>query len=136
MSSEIWQYTGWGTILYLAALTTVDTQLYEASMIDGANRWKQTWHVTLPAIRPTMMVVLILNVGQFMQVGFQKILLIYNVDDLPHRGRHLHVPVPRRHPDRQLQLRRDGRVVRVRHRLALVLGINALSRRLVGSGLW
>jgi len=76
--SEAWQTVGWGTILYLAALTTIDDQLYEAARIDGANRWKQTWHVTLPGIRPTMMVLLILNIGQFMAVGFEKIFLLYN----------------------------------------------------------
>ena len=54
VSSEVWQTVGWGTILYLAALTTIDDQLYEAARIDGANRWQQTWHVTLPGIRPTM----------------------------------------------------------------------------------
>ena len=78
VSSEAWQTIGWGTILYLAALTTVDEQLYEAARIDGANRWQQTWHVTLPGIRPTMMTLLILNTGTFMAVGFEKILLLYN----------------------------------------------------------
>jgi putative aldouronate transport system permease protein len=78
VSSEVWQYAGWGTILYLAALTTIDKQLYEQAMIDGANRWQQTWHITLPGIRPMMVVVLILNIGTFMSVGFEKILLIYN----------------------------------------------------------
>jgi putative aldouronate transport system permease protein len=78
VSSEVWQTVGWGTILYLAALTTVDQQLYEAARIDGANRWKQTWHVTLPGIRPTMITLLILNIGTFMAVGFEKIILIYN----------------------------------------------------------
>jgi putative aldouronate transport system permease protein len=78
VSSEIWQYAGWGTILFLAALTTIDKQLYEAAMIDGASRWRQTWHITLPGIRPMMVVVLILNIGTFMSVGFEKILLIYN----------------------------------------------------------
>jgi putative aldouronate transport system permease protein len=78
VSSEIWQYAGWGSILYLAALTTIDTQLYEAARIDGASRWRQTWHITLPGLRPTMIVVLILNIGTFMAVGFEKILLIYN----------------------------------------------------------
>ena len=76
--SEAWQTVGWGTILYLAALTTIDEGLYEAARIDGANRLQQTWHVTLPGIRPTMMVLLILNIGQFMAVGFEKILLLYN----------------------------------------------------------
>ncbi|SEE25600.1 ABC transporter permease [Ruania alba] len=78
VGSEIWQTVGWGTILYLAALTTIDDQLYEAARIDGANRWRQTWHITLTGIRPTMMVLLILNIGQFMAVGFEKILLLYN----------------------------------------------------------
>jgi len=78
VSSEVWQTVGWGTILYLAALTTVDDQLYEAARIDGANRWQQTWHITLPGIRPTMMVLLILNIGSFMAVGFEKVLLLQN----------------------------------------------------------
>lgn len=78
VSSEVWQTVGWGTILYLAALTTIDPDLYEAARIDGANRWRQTWHVTLPGIRPTMVTLLILNIGTFMAVGFEKILLLYN----------------------------------------------------------
>jgi len=78
VSSEAWQTVGWGTILYLAALTTIDEDLYEAARIDGANRWRQTWHVTLPGIRPTMVTLLILNIGMFMAVGFEKILLLYN----------------------------------------------------------
>ncbi|MBF8189424.1 sugar ABC transporter permease [Nonomuraea sp. K274] len=78
VSSEMWQTVGWGTILYLAALTTIDDQLYEAARIDGANRWKQIWHVTLPGIRPTAVTLLILNIGTFMAVGFEKVLLLYN----------------------------------------------------------
>jgi putative aldouronate transport system permease protein len=78
ISSEVWQTVGWGTILYLAALTAIDDNLYEAARIDGANRWQQTWHVTLPGIRPTMVTLLILNIGTFMAVGFEKILLLYN----------------------------------------------------------
>ena len=78
VSSEVWQTAGWGTILYLAALTTIDGQLYEQARIDGANRWQQTWHVTLPGIRPTMVTLLILNIGTFMAVGFEKILLLEN----------------------------------------------------------
>ncbi|TDD13837.1 ABC transporter permease [Nonomuraea diastatica] len=78
ISSEIWQTVGWGTILYLAALTTIDEQLYEAARIDGAGRWRQIWHVTLPGIRPTAVTLLILNIGTFMAVGFEKVLLLYN----------------------------------------------------------
>ncbi|MFC0674671.1 ABC transporter permease [Brachybacterium hainanense] len=76
--SEAWQTVGWGTILYLAALTAVDDSLYEAARIDGANRLQQTWHVTLPGIRPTMVTLLILNIGSFLNVGFEKVLLLYN----------------------------------------------------------
>jgi putative aldouronate transport system permease protein len=78
VSSEMWQTVGWGTILYLAALTTIDDQLYEAARIDGAGRWRQIWHVTLPGIRPTAITLLILNIGTFMAVGFEKVLLLYN----------------------------------------------------------
>jgi len=76
--SQVWQTTGWGTILYLAALTNVDEQLYEASAIDGAGRWRQTLHVTLPGIRPTIVVLLVLNIGSFLNVGWEKIQLLLN----------------------------------------------------------
>ena len=78
VASEAWQTVGWGTILYLAALTAVDDALYEAARIDGANRWQQTWHITIPGIRPTMVTLLILNIGNFLNVGFEKVLLLYN----------------------------------------------------------
>jgi len=78
ITSEIWQGMGWGAILYLAALTTIDQSLYEAAKIDGANRWKQTLHITIPGILPTIVTLLILNIGSFMAVGFEKVLLLYN----------------------------------------------------------
>lgn len=76
--SGIWQETGWGAILYLAALTNINPELYEAAELDGAGRWKQTLHVTLPGILPTIMILLILNVGSVLNVGFEKVLLLYN----------------------------------------------------------
>lgn len=78
VSSEMWQGMGWGAILYLAALTGIDQQLYEAAKIDGANRWKQTMHITIPGILPTIVTLLILNIGNMLSVGFEKILLLYN----------------------------------------------------------
>lgn len=78
ITSEIWQGLGWGAILYLAALTGINDELYEAAKVDGANRWKQTIHITIPGITPTIMTLLILNIGNIMVVGFEKILLIYN----------------------------------------------------------
>ena len=78
VASEAWQTVGWGTILYLAALTTIDDSLYEAAEIDGAGRLRQTWHITLPGIRPTMVTLLILSIGNFLNVGFEKVLLLQN----------------------------------------------------------
>jgi putative aldouronate transport system permease protein len=136
ISSEVWQTVGWGTILYLAALTTVDDNLYEAARIDGANRWKQTWHITLPGIRPTMVTLLILNIGTFMAVGFEKILLLYN---------------PLLYPTADVistYLYRIGilsssfsyataiGLFEAIIGLTLVLSANAISRRAVGTSLW
>lgn len=76
--STIWQSTGWNSIIYLAALSSIDTELYEAARIDGANRWKQTLHVTLPGISSTIILLLILAVGNMMNVGYEKVILLYN----------------------------------------------------------
>lgn len=76
--SEIWQTVGWGSIVYLAALTGIDMELYEAAEIDGAGRWKQTLHITLPSIAPTIVVMLILRMGSVLGVGYEKIILLYN----------------------------------------------------------
>ena len=78
IGSEIWQTAGWGSIIYIAALSGVDVQLYEAARIDGAGRWKQAVHITLPCIVPTIMIMLILRIGNMMTVGYQKIILLYN----------------------------------------------------------
>jgi putative aldouronate transport system permease protein len=78
VGSGIWQGVGWGSIIYLAALAGIDQQQYEAACIDGAGRWKQLIHITLPGIAPTIVILLILNIGQMMNVGFEKVLLLYN----------------------------------------------------------
>ncbi|WP_051585809.1 ABC transporter permease [Caldanaerobius polysaccharolyticus] len=78
VGSGIWQGVGWGSIIYLAALSNIDPQLYEAAKIDGAGRWKQMIHVTLPGILPTIVIMLILRFGAIMSADFQKIILIYN----------------------------------------------------------
>jgi putative aldouronate transport system permease protein len=78
ISSGVWQGIGWGSIIYLAALTGIDPQLYEAATIDGAGRLKQLWHITLPGIAPTIVILLILRIGSMMSVGFEKIILLYN----------------------------------------------------------
>ena len=81
--SGIWQEIGWGSIVYLAALAGVDEQLYEAALIDGANRWKQTIHITIPSILPTIVIMLILKLGTILNVGFEKIILLYNSSTMP-----------------------------------------------------
>ncbi|WP_284644832.1 ABC transporter permease [Paenibacillus silviterrae] len=78
IGSGIWQGIGWGSIIYLAALTSIDTQLYDAATVDGAGRWKQMLHVTIPGIMPTIVILLILQIGGMMNVGFEKIILLYN----------------------------------------------------------
>lgn len=76
--SSIWQEIGWGSIIYLAALSGVDGQLYEAAMIDGAGKWKQLINVTLPSITPTIIIMLILKMGAMMSIGYEKTILLYN----------------------------------------------------------
>lgn len=78
IGSGIWQGLGFGTILYIAALSGVDQQLYEAAKIDGAGYMKQMWHVTLPGIRPTIMITLIMQVGMLMAASSEKTILMYN----------------------------------------------------------
>ena len=81
--SEVWQHCGWNSIIYLAALASVDTQLYEAAKIDGANRPQIIRHVDLPALIPTMVVLFILNMGGVLNAGFEKIFLMQNTLNLP-----------------------------------------------------
>ncbi len=78
IASDIWQTVGWSSILYLAALSGVDRNLYEAAQLDGANKWQQVWSITVPGITPTIMIQLILQIGSLMSVGYEKTLLIYN----------------------------------------------------------
>lgn len=76
--SGIWQSAGWNSIIFIAALAAVDGQLYDASKVDGANRWQQVWHVELPAILPTIIILLIMNMGGILSVGFEKTFLMQN----------------------------------------------------------
>lgn len=78
VASGIWQGVGFGSIIYLAALGAVDPQLLDAAAIDGCTRFGRVWHVTLPAIIPTILILLILRLGSIMGVGFEKIILLYN----------------------------------------------------------
>lgn len=76
--SGVWQGFGYGSIIYIAALSSIDQQLYEAAVMDGANRWKQTLHITLPGLAPTITILLIMRMGSLLSVGSDKILLLYS----------------------------------------------------------
>lgn len=76
--SEIWQKIGWESIIYIAALMSIDQEQYEAARMDGAGRWKQILHITLPGILPTITILFILRMGNMLNVGFEKIILLYN----------------------------------------------------------
>lgn len=75
---SIWKDAGWGTIIFLAAIAGVNTELYESAVMDGAGRFRQIWHVTLPAIRPTIVILLILRLGNITDVNFEQVLLMMN----------------------------------------------------------
>lgn len=76
--TDVWQYVGWGSIIYLAALTGIDPTLYESAEIDGAGRLAKMRYISIPGILPTVMVVLLLSLGNMLSVGFEKVYLLYN----------------------------------------------------------
>jgi putative aldouronate transport system permease protein len=75
---NIWKGVGFGSIIYLASLASIDQELYEAATVDGANRWRQTWHITLPGIAPTIIIMFLLRIGHLLEVGYESIILMYN----------------------------------------------------------
>ncbi len=76
--SDIWQNIGWNSIVYLSALTAIDQELYEAAKVDGANKWRQLINITIPCLIPTIIIMFILKVGKMFDVGYEKIMLLYN----------------------------------------------------------
>ncbi|TBL71406.1 ABC transporter permease [Paenibacillus thalictri] len=78
VASDIWKEIGWGAIIYLAALAGIDQQLYEAAVVDGANKWRQIWHITLPSLTSTIIILLVLRLGHVLDVGFEQIFVLYN----------------------------------------------------------
>ena len=76
--SDIWQQVGWSSIIYIAAIASIDAELYEAATVDGAGRFRQIWNITLPSIAPTIIILLIMKIGSMLTVGYEKIILLYN----------------------------------------------------------
>jgi putative aldouronate transport system permease protein len=81
--TDSWQFTGWTAIIYLAAITNINSDLFEAAEIDGANRLQKIWYVTIPSILPTIMVMLIMSTGRMLTLGFEKVLLLYTPANSP-----------------------------------------------------
>ena len=71
----VWKDAGWGTIIFLAALAAINQNLYEAAAVDGASRWRRLWHITLPGLRPVIVLLLILRLGDALNVGFEQFFL-------------------------------------------------------------
>ncbi len=78
VSSSIWQGVGWGSIIYLSAISSIDQEQFEAAIVDGASRMKQALYITLPNIMPTVVIMLILRIGNMLNVGLEKVMLLYN----------------------------------------------------------
>ncbi|NLK68912.1 MAG: sugar ABC transporter permease [Clostridiaceae bacterium] len=81
--SDIWQHSGWNSIIYIAALSAIDPTLYEAAEVDGANRWQKLIMIDIPSLVPTIIILLILNSGNIMNIGFEKVYLMQNSMNLP-----------------------------------------------------
>jgi putative aldouronate transport system permease protein len=134
--SESWQYTGWTAIIYLAAITGINSDLYEAAEMDGANRMQQIFHVTIPSILPTIMVMLIMNIGRLLSIGYEKILLMYTptnsgvsdiIDTLVYR-----TGLQNQNYSYATAIGLFGGIIG----LILVSGANAASKKLTGDGLY
>src|SRR5699024_9914334 len=76
--SNVWKSTGWGSIIYLSAMSSINDELYEAAEMDGASRLRKIWHITLPGIKPTIFILLLINIGNIMNAGFEVQYLLGN----------------------------------------------------------
>ena len=136
VSSHVWQHVGWGTILYLAAMSGIDPQLYEAAMIDGANKWQQIRHITLPGITFVIVILLIFAIGGLLNAGFEQILLLYSpsvysvsdiIDTYVYRSGLLGM---------QYSFATAVGVFKSILAMILLLGANWIARRLGQTGIW
>ena len=134
--SDVWQTAGYSAVIYMAALSGIDPSLYEAARVDGASRLRKIWHVDIPGIMPTAMIVLILSVGNIMTIGFEKVYLLQNPLNLGQSE------IIATYVYKLGILNADfgmatavglfNSVVNV----ALLLAVNWVARRVSGSGLW
>lgn len=133
---NIWQELGWDSIIYFAALTNVDPALYEAARVDGAGRWKQMLHITLPGIAPTIVILLILRIGNLMSLGWDRIVLLYS--EMVYATADVISTYVYRTGLNQLQYSYASAVGLMNSlvNILLLLMANAVARRISGSSLW
>ena len=136
VASDIWQNCGWNSIIYMAALSSIDQELYEAAAIDGANRFKQTLHVTLPGLLPTIMILLIIRIGAVLNVGYEKIILLYNSANADTSDVISSFVYRRGILEANFSYTTAVDLFNSVISLGLVMGANALSRRKTAYGLW
>lgn len=136
ITSDLWKNVGFGAIIYLAALASINTELYEAAVVDGAGRWRQMWHITLPGIRNVFVLLLILRIGHILDAGFEQIYIflnsrVYQVGDI------IDTWVFRRGLE-QLDYSVAAAVGFFKSVIGLVLvfGANKLAKKMGGNGLW
>ena len=132
----LWKTSGWGTIIYLAALTGIAEELYEAAAIDGATRWQRLWYITLPGIMPVVMIILILNIGNMLNVGFEHIFLLLNSATEPVAQVLDTFVYTRGILNGNFSFATAVGLVKSTFGLLLVLGANRLARRFGGGGLF
>ena len=134
--SGIWQEIGWGSIVYLSAITSIDDSLYEAAEVDGAGRFKKLWYITLPGIATTVSVMFILRVGRMMTVGADKVLLMYN-ESIYTTADIISTFVYRKGLlEMNYSYSAAVDLVNSLVNCVLLLGANKLSKKISGSGLW
>ncbi|GAB6927765.1 sugar ABC transporter permease [Paenibacillus sp. JCM 10914] len=134
--TDIWKTTGFGAIIYLAAMASINSELYEASVVDGASRWRQLWHITLPGIRDVFILLLILRIGNIMDAGFEQIFIflnarVFEVGDI------IDTWVFRRGLEElEFSIAAATNLFKSVIGLVLVIGANRLAKKFGGSGIW
>ena len=134
--TELWQTLGWNSIIYLSALSGIDQELYDAAKVDGANRWQQCLHVTLPGIAPTIIIMLILKMGKIFNVGYERVMLLYN-PAIYNSADVINTYVYRKGLiDAQFSYSTAVGMFNCLVSFALVMITNKISQKVNGSGLW
>ena len=136
VTSDIWQSMGWGSIIYLAALNNVNPELYEAAYVDGANRAQRMWNVTLPAMLPVIVIVLIFRLGNLMDVGFEKVFLMYTETTYEVADVIKTYTYRRGIQEQQFSYAAAVGLFESVINFLLIIGANYLSRRATGNSLW